>query len=67
MLVWSIILCIFVVFFTIAALYGSFNKLKIEEDIIKKALEKIAKEKDNKRQNKSKPDDISSTNKLLAG
>jgi hypothetical protein len=45
-LVWSIILCIFIVFFIIAALYGSFNKLKIEEDIIKKALKKIAKEKE---------------------
>jgi hypothetical protein len=64
-LFWSIILCIFIVFFIIAALYGSFNKLKIEEEIIKKSLEKIAKEKENKRENKSKPDDISSTNQLL--
>jgi uncharacterized membrane protein len=45
-LVWSIILCIFIPTFMVAAYYGSNNKMEIEERLIKEALNRIMEKKE---------------------
>lgn len=46
MLVWSIVLCVFVPAFMVAAYYGSNNKMEVEEKLIKDALRSIMEKKE---------------------
>jgi uncharacterized membrane-anchored protein YitT (DUF2179 family) len=48
-LVWSIVLCVFIPAFMLAAYIGSNNKMEIEERLIKQALRKIMDQKKGKK------------------